>query len=218
MPIPSRLLENFKYPLHKLGKDESAILKYQDIAAYADVFAAPDTDIDPEIIIRYLILLYTPNSPAFLQHPHVGKRKTLVMSWLDIEPDDKGHFPEYNDMLLLRGEAMRRRFVTFLSIQHSLQWSIMHHAMEDMEYFMQLRPATETTEALQRRKLIEETREQIENAMKRITAYDNSKALEDAIEWFTAQRTLRIRMEERIETIDSSVAPEHAREAKSIYK
>lgn len=218
MPLPSKLLNGFKYPLHLLKKDESAILKYQDIAAYADVFSAPDTDIDPEIIIRYLILLYTPNSPAFLQHPHVGKRKTLVMSWLDIEPDDKGHFPEYNDMLLLRGDAMRRRFVTFLSIQHSLQWSIMHHAMEDMEYFMELRPTTDITEALQRRKLIEETREQIENAMKRITAYDNSKALEDAIEWFTAQRTLRIRVEERIDLIDSSVPPEHAKNGQSIYK
>ena len=94
----------------------------------------------------------------------------------------------------------------------------MHHAMEEMEYLMQMRPAGDLSEKLQQRKLIEETRNQIEEAMDRITAYDKSKALEDAIQWFTAQRSLRIRPEERLRELGPSVAPEHARNGQPMYK
>lgn len=216
MKIPPKLLEGFKYPLHKLKDGESAIFKWPDIAAYADVFCADDISCDHETVMRYLILMYTPGSPAVLQHPHIGKRKTWVMELLGEEPDESGRYVDYNDMLLIRGDGMRNRFVTFLMIQHSSDWSFMVHAQEELEYLMRLTPTTDPDEGMKRRKHMEETRKQIEACVDRITAADKSRALQDGIEWFRAQRSLKIRPEERIMELPPMSIVQDAKEGKSI--
>lgn len=217
MPIPSNLLSNFKYRIDLLKPGESAIFKWPDIAAYSDVFAADDIDYDPEVVMKFLILCYTPNSPAYQQQNHVGKRKTLIMKWLDIEPDEFGHYGEYNNMLLLRDDdesgssGMRNRFVTFLRIQHSTDWAIMCHAQEEMEFLMKLKPTTDVDEVMKRRKLVEECRSQLEEARNRITNYERSATTEGAIQWFSAQRNSALRPEVRLNKLKASVPPEQAK-------
>lgn len=218
MPIPAKLLEGFKYPIHKLKSGESAILKWPDIAAYADVFLEDDLDagVDPEVVMKYIILCYTPTSPLVNQHPHIGKRKTQVMKLLDVVCDENGHYGDYNNVLLLRGDGIKNRVVTFLKIQHHLDYTIYVHAAEELDEILRLRTPTDPEDAMKRRKLIEETRSQMEDAMDRITTHDKSKSLEDSVQYFTAQRVLPIRIEQRIPRLESSVPPEFAKKGGSM--
>jgi len=218
MPIPQKLLSDFKYNLHQLKSGESAILKWPDIAAYADVFLADNLDagVDPEVVMKYIILCYTPTSPMVHQHPHIGKRKTQVMKLLDLDCDENGHYGEYNNVLLLRGDGIRNRVVTFLNIQHHLDYTIYVHAAEELDEILRLRVPSDAEDAMKRRKLIEETRRQMEDALDRITLHDKSKALEDSIQYFTAQRVLPIRVEQRISKLGESVSPEFAKKGKTM--
>lgn len=218
MAISAKLLAGFKYPLHELKKGESAILKWPDIAAYADVFCQDDlgTGVDHEVVMKYIILCYTPDSPLVHQHPHIGKRKTQVMKVLDIECDDQGHYGDYNDILLLRGNGIRQRVVTFLNIQHHVDYTLYVHAAEELDEILRERTPVDPEDAMKRRKLIEETRSQMEDALNRLTKHDKSRALEDSIQYFTAQRVLPIRIEQRIGKLGASVSPEFAKRGESM--
>lgn len=191
---------------------ESAILSFPDLTAYSDVFTSADITCDHEVMIRYLILMYTPGSFAISQHNNPGKRKTYVMSLLGVEPDSEGKYPEYNDLLLIRTDGVRRAFVTFLMIQGSMDWAYMMHAVEELELLMQMPPSIDPDIGKKRRSQMEECRTQIEEAMGRITAAEKSRVVSDSIEWFRAQRTLKIRPEERIYDISAMTLPEHASE------
>lgn len=217
MPIPPKLLDGFKYRIDKLKPGESAILKWPDIAAYADIFIADDIEGDCEVVMRYIILCYTPGSPAVFQHPtSIGKRKTYVCEILDIPIDEDGRYGVYNDMLLVRGEGMRRRLATYLSIQHSVEWAILCDAQTELESVIESRNPVQSDEALKRRKLIEDLRVTIEESVARLTKYDDSKAVEDSIIYFTSQRSLKIRPEERIDSLPKPTTPEKAKEGKSV--
>jgi hypothetical protein len=218
MALSPKTLEGFKYPLHKVKPGESAILKWPDIAAYADVFAAEDLDegVDAETVLKFIILCYTPSSPLVKSHPHIGKRKTECMKLLDIPMDENGHFGPYNDILLLRSEGIRKRVMAFLKIQHHVDYTIYVHAAEELEIILEQRTAANAEEAMKRRKLIEETRFQMEEAMSRIIQHDNSRTLEDAVQYFTAQRVLPIRLEQRIPRLGEAVPPAEARMGKTM--
>jgi hypothetical protein len=208
--------DGFKYRLDKLKEGESAIYAWPEIAEYANVFAEDDMH-DPETVMRYIILMYTPNSPVYKAEPgHLAKRKTNAMAILGIEPEPDGAYPEYNDMLLLRSDGMRRRVALFLMIQHSMDWQIMCHAEEELYKLMtEDFNHRDPTDAKARRVLIEETREQFQNAKERIMDADNTRAVEDAVDWFRANNRKMMRIEERIAEGVVHVLPEHAKEGKS---
>ncbi len=198
-----KLAPSFKYPLHKLRKGESASFKYHDRNAFANEFTDTEKcDVNPEVLIRYLILMYTKGSPAVEQHPeNIGKRKTYVMELLGFEPDEEGKYVEegLNEMLRLRGEGIRQKFALFLSIQQSSEWAILCHAWESLEaiFTHDVKP-TDPDEILKQQKAIHEIRENIRRSYESLTVGDKSKALEEAIEYFRAHRGLMLRPEETI--------------------
>lgn len=212
MKIPNNYLDGFKYRIDKLKPGESVILKWPEIAAYSHIFGADNLGYDIEIAMKYIILMYTPGSPCYRQHPVLTKRKTFVMSILGVEANEKGEYPEYTDMLLLRSDAIRSRVAAFLMIQHDVDWTIMCHAEEELYSLITTKleePDPKTV--LERRKLIEETRSQFEDAKKRITEADQSRAVWDAIDTFRAAATLKLRPEERVFEAAPAVIPEQAK-------
>lgn len=221
MKLPAKIFENFKYDIHKIKDGESAILRWPDIAAYSEIFLAPDIDIDPEIVMRYMILMYCTGSPAYLQHNHAGKRKTLVMKWLEINADPDGTYPIYNDMLMVRGEGIRKRFVTFLMIQNSMDWAIMEHARAQMEELLTAETVIsggmiDVVEQQKKTKLIDDTKKQIESSMMRILSMEKTAAMENSVEWYVAQRVAINRPEVRIDKIGPMVSPEHSKAGKPL--
>lgn len=211
MKMPHNYLEGFKYRIDKLKPGESAILKWPEIASFSHVFGADDLGYDREIAMRYIILMYTPGSPCYRQHPVLSKRKTFVMSILGVDANDRGEYPEYTDMLLLKSDAIRERVACFLMIQHDVDWTIMCHAEEELYSLITSKvqdPDPKTL--LDRRKLIEETRSQFEEAKNRIMEADQSHALWQAIDTFRAAMSLRLRPEERVFEAPPAVIPEKA--------
>lgn len=211
-PLPAKQFAGFKYRLDELEEGESAILKFPDLSAYGDVFTSNEITCDQEVMIRYFIMMYTPGSFAISQYSNVGKRKTYVMGLLGITCDEDGRYPDYNDLLLLRGNGIRTAFVTFLMIQQSLDWAYMMHAVEELEILMRLPPSIDSDAGIRRRKQMEECRSQIEEAMARLTVSEKSRTVLDSIEWFRAQRTLNIRPEERMYDLSAMTLPENATE------
>lgn len=219
MNIPTNYLQGFKYRIDELQPRESIFLKWPEIAAFSDIFGAENLEYDIEVAMKYIILMYTPGSPCYRQHPVLPKRKTFVMSILGIEPDDKGEYPEYTDMLLLKSDEIRSRVAAFLMIQHDVDWTIMCHAEEEL--YSLITTKTESPDpktVLDRRKLIEETRSQYEEAKKRITEADHSRAAWDAIDVFRATITLNLRPERRVYEAAPAVIPEQAARPKKSGK
>lgn len=214
MPIPEKLLSGFKYRIDLLKPGESAILKWPEIAANEEVFIAEDIgECDPEVVLKYLILCYTPDSPVVLQHPNaIGKRKTLALELLDIEPDIDGKYGIYNPMMLVRGDGMRRRLAVYLSLQHSVEWAILSDAQTELESVIESRPSEVIQESIKRRELIENLRITIKNSLDRITEYEDSKALQESILYFTSQRSIKIRPEEVMGRYPST-SPQNAKAA-----
>lgn len=201
MSSKDALYDGFKYPIHKLEDGESAIMRWPDLAACASIFA-DDSDLppglDPEFLMRYLILLYTPGSPAIDQHHHLGKRKTWVLSQLGVEPDKKTqeYEPHINNMILMRSGGVRKKMVTFLRLQHPTDWSIMCHAEQDLFELLERPMPAEPDDAAKQRKLIEDTRKQLIQAQERILEHVKIAGIENAVQSFRAQANLGIRMEE----------------------
>lgn len=211
MSSKDSIYEGLKYPIHKLEDGESVILKWPDLAVNAPIFSdASDLPqgLDPELLMKYLILMYTPGSPAIEQHQHLGKRKTWVLSELGIEPDPKTqtYIPAINDMVLMRSAGVRKKAVTFLRLQHPADWAIMCHAERELSELLETpMPTTvneqgkevlDVMEAQKKRALIEATRKQLIEAQNRILDGVRIASIEQAVHEFRAQSNLGIRIEE----------------------
>jgi hypothetical protein len=194
------LYSAFKYPIHTLRDGESAILAYRDLAQAATVFGSKEgmhPDLDPDFVMRYIILMYTPGTPAYDQHKDIGKRKTWVMSELNVMCREDGTYPpQYNELLTLSSPGVRKKVATFLRLQHPTDWAIMCEAEERLYALIESESPKELNQAVTRGKLIEDARKRLEEATERIAKYDASLALEITIHEFRAQLGLGIRIEE----------------------
>lgn len=199
---------DFKYPIHLLKPGES-VFDLADLKPLKEIFSKPDgmgLD-DPEFVMKYIILMYTPGSPAISKLPHLGKRKTWVLDQLGVTPDESNRYPDHiNYLALNRCPTVVRKITTFLTLQGSNNFAIMRHAHEELHTLLGMPEFSTETKldkieltiegATKRRKLIEETREQYESAKARLLENDKSRIIEEDVDIFMAQTLLGIRHEE----------------------
>lgn len=198
------LYKKIKYPIHKLKKGESA-LDLLDLATVKEHFAQTEREqiegLDPEFVIRYIILMNSPGSPAFM-HDHIGKRKTWVLKELGIEPDANGRYEDgVNNMVLKKIPEINRKIVVFNTLQRPADWSILMHSQETL--FELLNPEDKedgqgysAEETKKRFEVIETVRKAYNSALERLNEHNADLIQQNSIELFAAQSFLGIRHEE----------------------
>lgn len=224
MKINKKDYAKLKYNFHALKAGES-IFDMGDLAPLKDVFSTQGKeekafDLDPEFVLKYLILMYSPGSPAIEKFQQMGKRKTWVLSQLGVEPDAKNHYPDnINYLVTYKCAPVVRKTSVFLSLQKPIDWQIRLHGEEQLDRLLTMKERDEDEEGnispstlsladeLKLRQLIEETRIQIEGATLRMMEAEPSLLQELDVERFAAQTYLGIRIEEQIKFLPPMPKP-----------
>jgi hypothetical protein len=118
-----------KYRVDLLPETTKCIDAYPDLGDFAQVFdnemdlphgSAGEPLVDNDKILRYLIFMYSPNTPLRLQYPSPIKRKQQALKLANIEAEDEDT-GEVNDgwkaLCMLSEDWAISRFVTFCMIQ-----------------------------------------------------------------------------------------------------
>ncbi len=197
-----------KYNFHSLKKGES-IFDLGDLSPFKDVFSVQteeesDLGLDPEFVMKYVILMNSIGSPFIEKYPRLGQRKTEVMKELGVEADNKGSYPPQYD-LLLRSQipTVVRKISVFRTLQKPTDFAIMLSAEEELHTLLAPSPEGEVNEltmadSLKKRQLVTILREQYEEARQKLVDFTTDLMEQLDIEKFVAQSSLGIRQEETI--------------------
>lgn len=229
-----------RYPIHMLGDDEDVVSAFPDLSAvpifsatsYPFVVTKEDEEgrpyrttinvdlggLDNNFVMRYIILMYSPNSPAIEKYPQIGKRKAWVMSELGVELNDKGSYDEvYMDLLLNMNRLITRKISVFLTIQQPADWAILLKSQEDLQEILSSPLPEDPTKQVQRVKAVELLRQAIHDSRSRLMDLESSKRIEEEIDEFVSHSTLNIRPEEFVTMGIKQVAPSKAKNS-PVYK
>lgn len=208
-----------KYPFNRLSEGESVLNAYSELNA-VDLFHLESIKIETvvqdkngdddvqeetvtlgglenEFVMRYIILMYAKGSSFIERYPHVGKRKTHVMTELGVTPTKEGIYPkEYQALLNNKNKLILRKIAAFLTLQYPQDWAIMRRGQDDLQTLLSTALPDDPQKQLQKLNAIDKVREQIDGCQKRMLENDNSRIVEDEIHEFRAYATLGIRPEE----------------------
>lgn len=229
-----------RYPIHILKDEEDVVQAFPDLAA-VPIFSAKSHDfvmtvydeknnpsrevvsvglngLDNNFVMKYIILMYSPNSPSVEKYPQIGKRKAWVMSELGVELNEDGNYDDkYLDLLLNQNRLITKKIATFLTIQQPADWAILLKSQEDLQEILSIPMPEDPTKQVQRVKAVELLRQAIHDSKSRLMDLENSKKIEDEIDEFVSHTTLGIRPEEFVMMGVKNVAPSKARNS-PVYK
>ena len=201
-----------KYNFHALKKDES-IFDLGDLSPFKSVFSEQtqeeqDLGLDPEFVMKYIILMNSIGSPFIEKYTRLGQRKTEVMKELGIEPDSDNTFPaQYDIMLRSQIPAVVRKISVFRTLQKPTDFAIMLSAEEELHNL--LAPSAQGEEvndltmsdSLKKRQLVNLLREQYDEAGQRLMDFNTDMLEQLDLQKFVAQSSLGIRQEETLSLI-----------------
>jgi hypothetical protein len=225
---------NIRYPIHKLEEEEDVVQAFPDLSsvsifsdtshpfvvtvydesgsAYRQTLEVTLGDLDNNFVMKYIILMYSPGSPAIEKYPQIGKRKTWVLSELGVMPDEENKYaPEYDDLLLNQNRLILKKAAVFLTLQQPADWAIMLKSSEDLQEVLGTPMPEDPTKQVQRIKAVELLRQAISDSRSRLMDLETSKSLEAEIDEFMAYTTLGIRPEEFVMMGIKPVPPSKAK-------
>lgn len=121
-----------KYDIHLMKHGEKCLDRYADLRIFGNVFNKKDLhkNIDPEFVMKFLILCYTPSSPFVKEFSSDLKtRKTKVLNYLGIE-NNAQLTKEIQDVVTLKHVGVCSRWIMFLRIQCNEDWTYLVNAQE----------------------------------------------------------------------------------------
>jgi hypothetical protein len=225
---------NIRYPFHRLDESESVVESFPDLNAVPIFHATRHPfivteedekgkpvrrtitvdlgDLDNEFVMKYIILMYSANSPAIEKYPQIGKRKTWVLDELGVKTDENNKYPSrYLDLLLNQNRLILRKLSTFLTLQQPADWAIMLKSQEDLQEVLGTPMPEDPLKQSHRVKTVELLRQAISDSRTRIMDSETSKIIESDVDEFMAHTSLGIRPEEIVMMDIKSVAPSLAK-------
>lgn len=163
-------------------------------------------------------MMYAKGSEYMENYPKIGKRKTKVLEKLGITADSENKFEKnLSNMLIGKNRLVQQKIAAFLTLQQPTDWAIMVKAQEELEEVLNNPLPEDPQKQVQRQKVIEQCRKQIEDCKERMMYADKSKLLEMEIDEFMAYTSLGIRPEEMV--LDNYKYPKpHEAKANQMYK
>jgi len=215
--MEAKKYSKIKYPIHKLKNDQD-IFEYPDLLPFKEIFVQESfRGLDPIVEMKYMILMYSPGSPAFDEHKHYGKRQTWVLRELGIEPNEKDKYPDaINYMLLCKIPSHNRKCSLFRSLQYPLDFQIMVNAEHNLNKWLEFSDTDDyknlpIADALDLRKLIEEFRKQYEDSKQRFLHGHGKVTEEWETDLFIAQTVNELRNEYLISALPKVFPPKDAK-------
>lgn len=200
-----------KYRIDRIPSTDQVLFKFHDLSQHATTFGQSiglPSDITPDFVMRYIILMYSPGSPGIEAYPQLNKRKSWALRELGVEPHEDGSYPKaYNDILLNKNANVRAKILLFLRLQQPEDWAIMIRAEEMLYNLLELELPEDPSDQKNHLANIETVRRQLSDARDRFMQGETTKSLENEITKFLAQENLGIRPEEYMMFAPEAVVP-----------
>lgn len=155
--------------------------------------------LDNELVVRYLLCLFTKDSPFVEEYPDLLKRKGAILRFLNVVPDAQNKLPqEIVDMTAYKISGVLMRAILILRISKSVDWSIARAAEEKQAQLLErmLVPTDDVNAEYKLQQTVELNRRQLEESISRILSQENSVRLQEGVMQFMADESLGIKPEE----------------------
>jgi len=191
------------YYIEDVPEGESVVEKFPDLLAKADVFCREDDlpeGVDGDKVMRYLIYMFSPNTPLRIDIPDMNIRKNFALNKLNIEADELGEIPSgYSEMCMMNSEWIINRFMTFTRFFRSIAYEKLAIA-EVRNFQLATYMLTSKIDKSSDDKNFQQGRkgwyEDIKESLAEIMDGESSKRLEEEIVFKVKMESLGIRPEE----------------------
>jgi hypothetical protein len=186
-----------KYRIDQVGEGESVIMRFDDLRKYAPIFAHQGdmpTGLDPEFVMRYIILMYSPGTPA-VEIPELNKRKAWVLGQLNVRPDANKNLPDYvNGLLGNRYRSVVEKIVLFLRINRNMDWAILVAAEQKQSDLIaqMFAPKDDVREEKTLQEAIQLNKTLYEQHLEKFLDGEKSKELSEGVTQYLAEENLGI--------------------------
>ena len=193
------------YPIEDVPIGKSVVEKFSDLSTQADVFMREDDlpeGVEADLVMRYLIYMFSPGSPVVAVFPDIQKRKQFVLNKLKItasEAEENGNVPDgYGEMCLMKTPWIIDRFIAFSSLHASEDYSIGNMAaiqIQAMQRGLMTTPITKASDYKAYSDGLENWRKTLVDARQRIMQDENSITLQRAVTFSIRSQALGIQPE-----------------------
>lgn len=188
------------YNIEVIPIGEKVILHFGDLMSQAHIFDR-DSDlpegVDGDLVLRYLIYMFAPNTPVRQSFPDILMRKNYVLKKLGIQAEEKSG---YSEMCLMSEQWILDRFIAFTRIQCSEDYGILATAeilmARTQETIVSTKDLGKAGDLDKYRKDLQGWREMLVEARARIMQEETSIVLQKAIMFSVKSETLGIQPEE----------------------
>jgi hypothetical protein len=181
-----------KYDIHLIQKDQLCVDRYPDLGLFREIFMKKDLPkgLDPDFVLRFLILTYTPSSPFVKERTSdLPTRKTKVLEFLGITKQDQVT-KKIEQLAMLSHIGIAHRWVTFLRIQANQDWIYLVQSQE--RYFNLIAEVNKLNtkgegnvvdplDEVRKTEAVSKLRHEITKSMNDFMAGERSKILEEIV-------------------------------------
>lgn len=190
------------YNIEAIPDGDSVVAHFSDLQLLAHVFAREDDlpeGVDPDKVMRYLIYMFSPNTPLRAYFPDINNRKRYVLQRLNISADEGVETDGYGQMCLMNKPWIIERFIAFTRLHCSEDYAIMATAELRIHALMKKLMEAEidkSNDDTNYQKGLESWRATINECRKRIMHDESSLALQRSITFSVKAESLDLKPEE----------------------
>lgn len=194
-----------KFNISVIPRNQRCIDHFPELKKFEEVFMAKDKVGDPDLVLRYIILLYSPHSPAE-SIPDLKKRKIWALK--DVLKVEEPFSQSLKDMVQWKDEVINRKAVIFMWIVGGARYLMYKQAAEEIMAITTTEIKYDGADLDEQKKNADIQKVKRENLTKAAAELENSQdlflrgeksvELEKALAEFVLSESLQIRPEEYV--------------------
>lgn len=195
--------ESMFYYIEDVPEGESVVEKFPDLSSRADVFMREDDlpdGVSGDKVMRYLIYMFSPNTPIRKEIPDFNSRKKFVLNKINLDVDQYGKISEgYSAMCAMSEEWIVRRFITFTKFFRTVAYEKLALAdarKAQLAEFILTSKVDKSSDDANIQKGLKGWEDDIKSALDEILQGEKSKSVEEAVLFSIRMDNLGIRPEE----------------------
>lgn len=193
----SRIAHN----IDNIPDSEKVIDHFSDLSSQAHVLDREDDlpdGVEADKVLRYLILMFSPNTPVRDAYPDINQRKKYCLLKLNLLSGDDAASDGYSQMCMMNEEWIIERFITFTRLFCSEDYTIMATAearIEAMQRSLMTLDSSKSQDDKNYQEGLERWRKTLVDARNRIMNDESSIVLQRSITFSVRSESLGLEPE-----------------------
>ena len=195
--------ESMFYYIEDIPEGENVVERFADLSSLADVFLRTDDlpeGVDADKVMRYLIYMFSPNTPLRREIPDFNSRKKFVLKKINVDTDEHGNVSEgYALMCAMNEDWIVDRFIKFTKLFRSVEYeklAVADARKAQLTHFILTSKVDKSSDDANIQKGLKGWEDDIRSALEEILQGEKSKAIVEKISFSIKMDNLGIRPEE----------------------